>query len=217
MPGTSLARLTHLGAFVILEALLVGCAPRSAGVSGIEQRIMEDLARDGVPMPAGDSSGQTPAAEQRASLPETGPITLAELLRVAQARHPAVAAARSDVGIAAGQIWQASLYPNPSLEVASEEVPFGSGFEQGVSTISIIQPIVLGDRLKAAAGAAEAEKAARVARVELSIRELFGDVAQLHARLLAIRQADALYSQLAGLGDQTLSMARTRYEARAAK
>jgi cobalt-zinc-cadmium efflux system outer membrane protein len=85
-----------------------------------------------------------------------------------------------------------------------------------MTTVRITQPIVLGDRLRAAEDAAEAEKAAALARLELRVREIFGEVAQLHARLLAIRQADALYAQLTELANQTVDLARTRFEARAA-
>jgi cobalt-zinc-cadmium efflux system outer membrane protein len=95
-------------------------------------------------------------------------------------------------------------------------VPFRTGVDEGVTTVSITQPFVIGDRLDAAVDAAEAEQAAKRAEVELRRREVFGEVAKLHSRLLTIQQAEALYEQLAELGDQTLHMARTRFEARAA-
>lgn len=221
MPGPTHARSRHL---IVAHAgclALAGCASHDGGMPGVERRILDELRRDGIPAPDGDPLNRQHAATsghagERRLLPGTGPITLADLLAVAEAHNPTLAAARSEVGIAAGQVWQASLYPNPFLEVLSDEVPFESGFDQAISTVSVVQPIVLGDRLRAATDAAEAEQAASRARVELRVREIFGEIAQLHARLLAIRQADSLYGELAELGGQTLGMARTRFEARAA-
>jgi cobalt-zinc-cadmium efflux system outer membrane protein len=183
----------------------------------MEARILDELRRDGIPAPGDESTPSTPAAPSaRVTLPDTGPISLADLLALAQARNPALAAARAEVGITAAQAWQSSLYPNPRLEIAAEEVPFSSGFDQGITTVSLTQPIVLGDRLTAATDAAEAERAASRAKLDRTMRESFGEIAQLHARLLAIRQAQTLYNELAELGGRTLNMAQTRFEARAA-
>jgi cobalt-zinc-cadmium efflux system outer membrane protein len=204
---------------VIVGAIgLIGCASHKYGAADVEQQILGELRRDGIPAPdvVGNAHQHSPSLADQAALTGTGPITLADLLNAAEARNPAIAAARSDVGISAGEIWQASLYPNPQVELSSEEIPFSSGVDEGVTTLSLTQPIVLGDRLNAAVAAAEAQEAATRARMELSIREVFGEIAQLHARLLAIRQAEALYGELAELGNQTLTMARTRFEARAA-
>ncbi|MCI0674970.1 MAG: TolC family protein [Phycisphaerales bacterium] len=216
MPNWSCSRSWWF-AIVLIGLVHVGCASRDRGVADMEQRILEELRRDGIPGPHNDSTSSAhEAPSAHSALPDAGPISLADLLALAEARNPALAAARSEVGIAAGQVWQAHLYPNPRLEVASDEVPFDSGFDNGITTVSMTQPIVLGDRLSAATDAAEAEKAASRAKLELRAREIFGEIAQLHARLLAIRQAQTLYDELAELGGRTLSMARTRFEARAA-
>src|SRR5262245_47652125 len=207
-------RYGYLALAAAAPMVMNGCAARtSSGVAGLEQQILEELRRDGVSSPSERS-----APAESSPLPEIGPISLADLLAAAEVHNPDLAAARSEIGVAAGQAWQASLYPNPRLELSSEEIPFGAGggIDQGITTLSVIQPIVLGDRLRAAVDAAEAEKAASRARVQMAGREIFGEIAQLHARLLAIRQADALYGELADLGNQTLDLARTRFEARAA-
>jgi cobalt-zinc-cadmium efflux system outer membrane protein len=203
-----------MGAKAVVIACAAGCA--GGGDQARQQRILEELEREGVILfQADDSSGAGDAGTQP-TLPANGPITLADLLAVAEARNPSLAAARSEIGMSAGQVWQASLYPNPSVEISSEEIPFRSGIDEGVMVLSATQPIVLGDRLDAAVAAAEADEAARRAEVEVRIREIFGEIAQLHARLLANRQARALYEQLAELGAQTLNMAQLRFEARAA-
>lgn len=203
-------------------AWLTGCASRHGSMQGIEQRILDELRSEGIAAPAADeegaeSSARTASADaQQTKLPEAGPVSLADLFVVAESCNPSLAAARSEVGIAAGRAWQASLYPNPRIEVSAEEVPFRSGFDEGITMGSVVQPIVLGDRLRAATDAAKAEQAAQLAEVDATLREVFGQIAQIHARLLAIRQADALYGELEELGQQTLSMAESRFEARAA-
>ncbi len=211
-----------IGCWVAMSAGLsglCGCAS-SSGSSSTEERVIAGLMHEGIPLPPDDGAPRAPAVagpdrSARDELPPAGPISLADLLRVAEARNPSLSAARSLVGVAAGQVWQASLYPNPRLEVESDEVPFRSGFDEAISTVSITQPIVLGGRLRAATDAAEAEQAARLAEVDLRVREVFGEIAQLHAKLLAVRQAESLYAELETLGRRTYDTARNRFEARA--
>ena len=197
---------------------LFGCASRQYGDADVERQILDELRRNGIPAPGDDVASRSGPAVATATcaLPESGSITLPDLLAAAQACNPTLAAARSEIAITFGEACQTSLYPNPRVDIESEEIPFSSGIDDGITTVSLTQPIVLGGRLRAAADAGEAQKAASRARLELSMREIFGEIAQLHARLLAIRQADALYAELAELGGQTLTMAQTRFEARAA-
>lgn len=207
--------ILRCGAAAGLTAVIPACAPRdSGGVAGIERRILDELARERVAPP--DHWPASESAESHVSLPQDGPITLADLFDVAESRNPALAAARSEIGIAAGRVWQAARYPNPRIEVSTEEAPFDNGVGQGVTVASISQPIVLGDRLRAGVAAAEAEQSASRARAELRLREIFGEIAQLHARIVANRRADAAYAELAHLGGETLRIAQTRFEARAA-
>jgi cobalt-zinc-cadmium efflux system outer membrane protein len=205
------ARPSRVAAAITLTVGVVGCAgehPQSG------RRILEGLERNRIPLPVevGRASTATPHAE----LPSAGPVALADLLRVAEARSPGLAAARSSVGIAAGQAWQASLYPNPSVDVTSENMTWRQGTSGTKTTVGVTQPIVLGDRLRAARKAGEAEQAARLAEVEARRRSLFGDVALLHSRLIAIRDQERLYSELRDLINKTLTAAQTRFEAKAA-
>ena len=211
-----LARWFLLIAMPLGTAGLSSCADRSPhGFNGLDD-VLSQLRSEGVPPPVDDQTTYESSHNQDVELQREGPISLSDLLLMAKTRNPQLAAARSDIGINAGQAWQASLYPNPRLELSSEEVPFDSGVDDGITVISVSQPIVIGDRLHAAVDAADAQKSASRARLELAVRETFGEIAQLHAQLLAIRQADALYAELAELGGQTLSIATTRFEARAA-
>jgi cobalt-zinc-cadmium efflux system outer membrane protein len=196
---------------ICLVAGLAGCAGDSP-LSG--RRIIEDLERARIPVP--DSAGTTTTPDQTAELPALGPISLADLLRVAEARSPDLAAARSGVGVAAGQRWQASFYPNPRADVFAEDISWREGFSDAKTTVGLTQPIIIGNRRHAAMEAAGAEQAARTAEVESRRRALFGDIAAEHARLVAIHEQQRLYGELRDLANRTLTSAQARFEAKAA-
>lgn len=187
-------------------------------VSSLDARVEEQLRRDGIGLPDDRAvhASSSPAAVANNALPEEGMLTLSDLLAAAQANDPALAASTSELGMAIAQSWQASLYPNPRVEIGTEEVPFDGGFDDGKTVVGFTQPIVMGKRLDHAIEAAEAETDVKRARLELRRRELFGQVAALYAELIAIRSAEELYIELGALGDKTLETAKARFEARAA-
>lgn len=198
-------------ALASLTAVLSGCAGESPH-SG--RRIIDDMERSHVGTP--DAKGYPQARAPEPELPGSGPIALADLFAVAEARNPDLAVARSSVGVAAGRAWQASLYPNPRGDVSVEDVSWRDGFSRSKTTVGITQPFILGSRRHAAMNAADAEQAARLADVEARRRALFGDIAAGHARLIAIREQQRLYGDLRDLANRTLTAAQTRFEARAA-
>lgn len=144
------------------------------------------------------------------------PITLSGLFELADIFNPSLAASRSAVGIARGEVWQASLYPNPSIGISVEDTPFRTGPKEATTLVTLSQPIVLGDRLRASVAAAKAHQAASRAQVEIERRKVFGQITHLHARLLAIRSALELSDELETLGSQTLEIAQIRFDAGAA-
>lgn len=203
------AALTPL-ASLLLACVLTGCGTPHP-LSGA--RIAEDLDLARIPMP---EDGGTLPPQPSQELPPSGAITLEDLLSVAEARSPALAAARSEVGVAAGKRWQASLYPNPTVFTEVEDISWREGLDDAKTTVGIAQPIILGDRRVAAMKAASAEEAARMADVDARRRALFGAVAASHARLVAIREQRRMYTELRELASRTLGAAETRFEAKAA-
>lgn len=166
---------------------------------------------------AAGADDQARAAYAEAStLPEAGAVTLEDLLRVAESQNAALAAARSEAGVAAGRAWQAWLYPNPSVEVEGEGITFGNGTDGAEVKVGVSQPIVLGGRREAAVDAAEAERDARLAEAEALRRELFGAVSGEFAQVVSLREQARLYEELRAVIEGTLDVARTRFEARAA-
>lgn len=207
--------------------MLGGCA---GGRSYGERTILDSLRHAGVERPGPDGQWVRESRERdpglaassaaapggAAALPETGEVTLADLLRVAEMHNARLAATRSEAGIAAGRAWQAWLYPNPSVEVEAEEITFGDGADGSEVKVGVSQPLVLGGRREAAVNAAEAEREARLLDAAAVRRELFGDVSGEFAQLASLRKQARLYGELRGVIEGTLEVARTRVEARAA-
>jgi len=195
-------------AAALAAASLSGCSSPFAA-----DDIYDRLERSGLPRPDRAVDRETPSPRSaEAELPAEG-IMLADLLRQAERANPDLRSSRSAVGIAAGQVWQAGLYPNPTAGVFSSEI----GFEGDSSNtiVGVTQPIVIGNRLSAAVAAADAEEAAKLADVERVRREVFGRVAELHARVLELDAQLKLVDELISHATQTLDIAETRFEARA--
>lgn len=192
-----------------LAIVLAGCAgdPQSSG-----RAILDGLQRDGIPLPP---PGDAPPAATAAALPDAD-ITLADLLDAAERAHPELGAARSRVGAAAGRAWQASLYPNPSVDVEVEDIGFREGLDTAETTVGFRQPLILGGRRQAATAAAGAERAARLAEVESVRREVLGAVAEVHTRVLALREESRVLAELLEITGRTLATAEARFEAGAA-
>lgn len=201
--------LWPLAAAVASSAALHGCSSPFTS-----EDIYERLGRQGIPRP--DDADGAAASHARmgdgGELPSAG-VTLADLLRRAEQANPELRSSRSAIGVAAGRTWQAGLYPNPSAGLASSEIGFEG--DRANTVVGLTQPIVIGGRIRAGVAAADAEEAARRADVERVRREVFGHVAELHARVLGLNAQLELVDELISVAEQTLDIAETRFEARA--
>src|SRR3546814_1707764 len=129
----------------------------------------------------------------------TGPIppvpTLLQALEEAEARSPALVAARADVEAARGRLRQARFRYNPVLNVEVENFagtgPY-SGFNGTETTVSVNQRLDIGGRRKARMTLAEAELAAQEYRFEIARAELGQQVRNLFALGIAARDNLAL-------------------------
>lgn len=202
--------------------MLFGCSRNTEAL-----RVLDDLRRDGLiddnprePAPIvrvkTSVAGQDNADASR-MLPDDGALTLHDLLAEADQRNPQLAVARARIGMAGADAWQASLYPNPTLGVESENVrPSEGGFGVSETTVRVSQPIIVSDRRTA--GVAAARKRMNAERLSLAAlrREIHGKVRRVVTELLYLRQAIALREQLRALASRTVDIAETRFEARAA-
>lgn len=201
----------------VATAVALGAVALSGCTSPLASReIYDRLERLGVPRPAQDdqqaSASPYAAQDDAATLPTTS-VTLADLLKRAEQTNPELRSSRFAVGVSAGQAWQAGLYPNPTASVRSGEIGFDG--DSSNTILGVTQPIVIGSRLRAAVAAADAEEAAKLADVERVRREVFGRVAELHASVLERDAQIKLVDELISVASKTLSIAETRFEARA--
>ncbi|MFT5425013.1 MAG: cobalt-zinc-cadmium efflux system outer membrane protein [Phycisphaerales bacterium] len=196
-------------------AIMAAASGSLAGCSGplVEDDILERLGRQGIRSPDGGPSRMLGLAAGIAEPLPDRELLLPDLLQLADQVNPALLAARSAVGVAAGLSWQSGMYPNPSIGVRSGEI--GLGGDSANTVLSVSQPIVIGNRLRTAVAAADAEEAAKLAAYEVVRREVFGRVAELHSRVLDASAQLRLVDELLEIGERTLLIAETRFEARA--
>ncbi|NNF41990.1 MAG: TolC family protein [Phycisphaerales bacterium] len=205
--------LVFVGVWSWFAGLAAGCSQPGGGL-----RILDDLEHHGLISDGGvDGEPRPTASIADDGVPADGPITLPILFDAADRLNPQMAAARARIGEAGGLAWQASLRPNPSVELESENVrPSGGGLGRSETTLSVRQPIVLGDRLGAATRAGEARVDAERWAFEETRREIHGRIRRLATEIEFDRVAITLYEELRTLSERTLDVADTRFEARAA-
>lgn len=200
--------------FLVLTCLLSGCGGRTEGM-----RILDKLHSEGL---LDDDGGEYRPAQSKAdrtsfARPIEDPISEAEVLDAADRLNPEIAVARARIGVVGGRAWQASFYPNPSLDLESENLRPGNG-EFGVSqtTIGISQPIIISDRLDAAVASGKARVSAERLELEAVRRRVHGAIRRELSEVAYLREAIDRHEQLRRIAERTLEIARTRFDARAA-
>lgn len=154
----------------------------------------------------------TPAAAQVDNQPIVGPmapsmppevrtgplpavLTLTQALEEAEARSPALVAARADVEAVRGRLRQARFRYNPTLSVEVDNFagtgPY-SGFNGTETTVSVNQRLDISGRRRARMTLAEAELAAQEYRFAIARAELGQQVRNLFALGIAARDNLAL-------------------------
>lgn len=145
------------------------------------------------PAVAGPPAPAVPPEVRTGPLPAV--LTLARALEEAEARSPALVAARADVEAARGRLRQARFRFNPVLDVEVENFagtgPYSS-FNGTETTVSVNQRLDLGGRRKARMTLAEAELAAQEYRFAIARADLGRQVRNLFALGVAARDNLAL-------------------------
>ncbi|GGP00490.1 TolC family protein [Altericroceibacterium spongiae] len=150
----------------------------------------------------------------------TGPLpavlTLAQALEEADARSPALAAARADVEAARGRLRQARFRFNPVLNVEVENFagtgPY-TGFNGTETTVSVNQRLDIGGRRKARMTLGEAELAAQEYRFAIARANLGQQVRNLFALGVAARDNLALARENEARAREVSRVARALVEA----
>lgn len=152
----------------------------------------------------------------RSSQPGSGPLSFGNAALLALQNNPGLASFDPAMRAADGNILQASLAPNPTLDTTIENV-HGSGayrdYNAAESTVAISQLIERGGKREARQGVRIAEK--ELVRVEYQIRrrKIFTEVAQAFAQALAAQEKIDLYSEFVALNESFLPEIEKRIEA----
>jgi len=116
--------------------------------------------------------------------------TLDDLLRLADENNPGIVAAARAVEAAEGRLVTARLYPNPAIAATQEDMPTdGIQADKGKSSVALEQPIVIGNRRRAAANAGRAEIAALKAALESERHAVWGELHQFLVEMLYLERA----------------------------
>ena len=211
--------------YLRLSAITISTSTVLSGCAGTlsEHGFQDRLSRYGLPLPAeihtphtttpSISSPQTSSGSGSVLLNEHN-LLLADLLDYAMHTNPKLSSARWAAGAATGQVWQAGLYPNPRVELSSGEIGFEG--DSANTMLSITQPVLIGGRLEAAKASAISREAVMLAEIQSVQREIFGQIAVRHARVLDRSNQLELIDELIEIAQETLSIAETRFEAHAA-
>lgn len=110
------------------------------------------------------------------------PATREEVLAEAFARSPRIAAARERLLVAEANRTQSRLYPNPELELQQSDLRLGE--EKGETEAMVAQPLVVGERRRAATVLANREIDLRRAELRGVVREVLAGADRLHTQMI---------------------------------
>lgn len=128
-------------------------------------------------------------------VPSDSIVSLRLALQLAVAKNPQVQAARAQIAAAQGRLQQSRYRPNPELSTEIED--FGRKNESGPAqtTIGVEQPFELFGKRGARRGVAEAELSAEQYAAQLSLLDLYHEVASAFATALAAEDNVTLAKQ----------------------
>ena len=160
---------------------------------------------------ASDRRYTPPAKAEAVSLAEAilqkEELSLNEVLAIAEAMNPELAAARKEIDLATAAIWEARLYPNPSLVFEFEDYRTKDKATIGKMerTAGVSFPLVVGGRIGAATRLAEKEREQAAVNYLWRRREILSGVKRAFYGVLGARgQAD--------LAKQTRDLAKTLHD-----
>ncbi len=146
----------------------------------------------------------------------TGPITLGQALALALLHNPELKVFSWDVRVSEAKRLQASLLPNPKLQVEVEEVG-GAGprsdFDAAETTIQLSQLIELGNKRSKRTKLASLEKELAGWDYEAKRLDVFTKVAKAFTEVLAAQQGVKLTEELLQISEELVDTVTKRVDA----
>lgn len=191
-------------------ALFAGCSSREAAVWEID-RSDSFAARP---------PGAAPAPEPEQSLKDRilakEELTLEDVLALADEVNPDLNQARKDIDLGNAQVWDAGLYPNPSLVAALDDFhPHHGTWSTSKRTIGAGMPIVLGGRIHANIHLAETQRDQLILNYVWRRREILSQVKQAFLNVMAFQQSLDLTRQAVAIIRNFHTLALDRFTLRA--
>ncbi len=163
---------------------------------------------------SGQSHSVSPTADEMVE--PTGVVTLKQALDLALEYNPELKAFSWDIRVAEADRLQASLRPNPSLDVAIQDVGGSgnfSGFDSAENTVAIAQPIEMGQKRARRTTLASLEKELAEWDYEAKRLDVTREVAEAFTAVLASQERLALTEELVRIAEKAHSAVTQRVEA----
>ncbi len=204
--------MRFLSFLVVLFALSVqGCMEHSNEVASPERRSLGQEFSTFQPPAKPMETTEAPGIAE-----PTGVITLRKALALTLMHNPELKAFSWDVRISEARRLQASLWPNPELEVEVEEVGGPgqrSGFDAAETTIQLSQLIELGDKRGKRTKLASMEKELAGWDYEAKRLDVFTEVTKAFIEVLAAQQRLKLTKELLQLSEELVETVAKRVDA----
>ncbi len=140
-----------------------------------------------------------------------------EFFQLADRLNPKIVAAREQIGVAVGELWQTELLPNPQVAIQAATIPIsGFSLRNSERSIAIFQPLIIGGRRQAAIAAASASRLRDIKRLDAVRRRVFGQIQERIYEIQYLAESKNLLDDLLTLASQTLKVATNRFQERAA-
>ncbi len=150
------------------------------------------------------------AADLARLLREKRELTLDDVLAIVDVLNPQLEAERANVDLATAALWDAQLYPNPSLLLGVEDAHTSGPFSDSKRTIGVSVPVVVGGRIGAASSAAARQREVAAMNYVGKRREILGAAKLAFVTLLAAKRR-------AELARETRDIARGLHDATEAR
>jgi cobalt-zinc-cadmium efflux system outer membrane protein len=142
-------------------------------------------------------------------------LSLEEVLVIADLMNPELASERKNIDLAAAAVWEAKLYPNPSLLLSLEDYKTKSSFGSSKRTAGVSIPIVFSGRIGAATSQAERERDVTAVAYVWRRREILSDVKRAFLGLLASRRTAELARETRDIAKTLNDVTNERFKAQA--
>ena len=199
-----------------MKKILLVVAGLSAGWAGcgapapFETTVLDESDRRFVSPPRADAQQAVDDILKKESL------TLGDALAVADLMNPSLAVERKNIDLGTAEIWEARLYPNPSIVLEVEDYATrGGSLGSSHRTAGVQVPVVLGGRIGAATSLAEKKREAAAVLYVWKRRQLLTEVKRAFVRVLAARQSAELMRETRDLAKSIHDVTNERFKAQA--